>query len=124
MRYAINGIFATALHYAVLFLCIEYFQLSSIGLSNLFASLFGISISFLGNRFFVFQSKDDNFSHQATKFVFLYIIIAFIHGFILYIWSDIYNLNYNIGFVIAVLVQFFLGYLSSLYLVFNRQLIK
>ena len=89
-------------------------------MANLLASLFGISASFLGNRHYVFRSTREDLLFQATKFIALYTAIALLHGTTLYIWTDLYNLNYNLGFLIAVLIQFSLGYLGGKTLVFSE----
>ena len=57
LRYVINGFVATAVHYGVLNICMEYLHLGSAGFSNLLASALGIVCSFLGNRYFVFRAK-------------------------------------------------------------------
>jgi putative flippase GtrA len=119
MRYGVNGLVATAVHYLVLFIGIELIQFSSVGLTNLMASTVGITASFIGNRYFVFQCTGETIATQLTKFAGLYVAIAIIHGFVLFIWSDHYGLNYNYGFVIAVIIQFSLGYLGLKMLIFK-----
>ena len=119
-RYVANGGVATVAHYIVLYLCIEIYGLSSAGLANFLASLVGIGFSFLGNRFIVFKSIHQKIVGQFLKFASLYIFVAFLHGGLLYIWSDILNKNYNYGFALAVLIQFLLGYVASKSLVFKK----
>lgn len=119
VRYGINGLFATAVHYLVLFVGIEVIQLSFAGVANFLASLFGISVSFIGNRYFVFKSANEGIIGQAIKFAGLYAVIAFLHGFTLYVWSDVYGLDYNYGFLIAVIIQFLLGYLAGKHIIFK-----
>lgn len=121
LRYGVNGLLATAVHYIVLYFCIEFFQFRSAGVANLVASAFGISVSFMGNRYFVFKNTDKGFLSQAAKFAGLYAVIGFVHGSTLYVWTDIYKLNYNFGFLIAVLIQFTLGYIASKRFVFNKK---
>ena len=120
VRYGVNGIVATAVHYLVLFLSMEFFQFGSAGLANLLASIFGISISFIGNRYFVFPSSGEGILVQAVKFAGLYAAIGLLHGFTLYIWTDIYSLSYHFGFLIAVMIQFSLGYLAGKNIVFKK----
>jgi putative flippase GtrA len=112
-RYIVNGVAATAIHYSILLFCIETLHLQSAGAANLIASIFGISASFLGNRYFVFQSRRASIFLQATKFIGIYIAIAALHGTTLYLWTDVYHLNYNLGFIIAVIIQFILGYIAG-----------
>ena len=76
LRYVMNGFFATAVHYAVLNICIEHFNIGSAGISNLLASAVGITCTFLGNRYFVFRCYDQAIIKQLIKFVGLYLSIA------------------------------------------------
>jgi putative flippase GtrA len=119
MRFGINGAAATAVHYAVLHACIEWLRLGLAGAANFLASLFGISVSFLGNRYFVFDGARQPLLRQAMKFAGLYALIALLHGSVMWVWADVYGLNYHGGFVIAVLIQFTLGYLGGKRLVFE-----
>ena len=120
LRYSINGFIATILHYSVLFFCLEIAELRSAGFANLLASTIGISLSFLGNRYFVFCRYEVGIITQAAKFIGLYSTIAIMHGGVLYLWTDRLGLNYNIGFVIAVFIQFLLGYFGGKQFVFNQ----
>lgn len=117
-RYLINGLVATAGHFAVLYFCIEGLQLGSAGLSNALASVVGILISFLGNRYFVFRRNEQSLMAQAMRFVAMYALIALMHGAVLYLWSDRLGLPYQSGFVLAVALQVVLGYLVNKYFVF------
>ncbi len=53
------------------------------------------------------------------KFISLFSVVALLHGGFLYVWSDIFENNYNYGFAIAVAIQFMLGYYTSKYIVFK-----
>lgn len=119
VRYGVNGLVATFVHYSVLYFCIEIYSINSVGLANFIASVFGVLVSFFGNRFFVFHTTEDFLSKQLLGFLILYGLIAIMHGTLLHIWSDIYELNYNVGFLMAVIIQFFLGYFCSKYVVFG-----
>ncbi|MEH6515305.1 MAG: GtrA family protein [Halioglobus sp.] len=119
-RYILNGVLATIVHFSVLYLNIEVLGFESAGLSNLVAALFGISASYLGNRYFVFKRTDESFAKQAGLFVGLYSLIALGHGFILFTWTDIYLLDYRIGFIIATGFQFLLSYTGNKILVFRQ----
>lgn len=118
-RYLVNGFFATAVHFLVLLIGIEMLNISSAGLANFTASLFGISSSFLGNRYFVFKNHSKPIHLQALPFVVIYASFAAYHGAFLYLWSDVYSLDYRIGFVIATAVQVTLSYIGNKMLVFN-----
>ena len=120
LRYVINGVVATGAHYLVLVISLEFFNLHSAGLANLMASTVGIALSFLGNRYLVFRSYEEPILNQATRFTFLYALIAIVHGSVLFVWTDRLGLNYNIGFLIAVFIQVLIGYLGGKRYVFGN----
>ena len=119
LRYGINGLIATAVHYGVLSFNLNLIGIPSAGVANLIAACFGICTSFLGNRYFVFQINDSDMLSQALKFSGLYGVIASLHGFILLLWSDWFGLDYRIGFLIATLFQFVLSYIGNKKMVFK-----
>lgn len=120
IRYVINGVVATAVHFGVLTYNLNVLHIPFAGLANLLASIFGILVSFIGNRYFVFQETAEGFLIQAIKFVALYAAIGFVHGLTLYIWTDLYKLSYQLGFLIAVMIQFTLGYIAGKKIIFKK----
>jgi putative flippase GtrA len=119
-RYAVNGLIATGIHYLILYCCIEVLNFSLVGLANLWASLIGVTFSFLGNRYFVFSAGKKKLRSQYIEFLIVYSLVAAIHGIFLYIWSDVLGKNYNQGFVLAVIIQITLGYVASKYYIFKN----
>ena len=119
IRYILNGLIATLVHFFVLTLCFKFFEWPSAGAANLVAAIFGISASFLGNRYFVFHNSNQSLSAQISKFIFLYICIALIHGALMYVWVDFYMLNYVMGFLVATFMQMALSYFGNKVLVFK-----
>jgi len=118
-RYILNGIVATAVHYAVLTANLLLFDMPSAGLANIIAAFFGIICSFLGNRYFVFRAHRGNLRSQGRRFLLLYALIACVHGAVLLVWTDVYALDYRAGFLIATFIQFALSYLGNKRLVFK-----
>ena len=118
VRYLINGLVATAVHYAVLTFNLNVLGVHSAGVANLTAAMFGIMVSFLGNRYFVFNKTDDALLKQALKFSGLYGAIAILHGFVLFVWSDWMRFDYRVGFLIATAFQVSLSYLGIKKMVF------
>jgi putative flippase GtrA len=118
-RYVINGFVATAVHYAVLTANINFFDFKSAGFANFVAAIFGITTSFLGSRYFVFERSDDAILRQAFKFSGLYGVIAVLHGLLLWMWTDLRGLDYRLGFLLATGVQVSLSYLGNKFLVFK-----
>lgn len=119
IRYIINGLLATAIHFSVLTLNINVFAFHSAGVANMVAALFGISASFIGSRYFVYRNHTKSFGNHAIRFGLFYASIALLHGLVLYLWSDIYHHSYQIGFVLATLLQVALSYIGNKVLVFK-----
>ena len=120
VRYGINGVVATAVHYGILSFNLRVLDFSSAGMANLIAAGFGIAISFLGSRYFVFPSAGEPFIRQAVKFSGLYGAIAVLHGLVLFVWTDLYAADYRIGFLIATTMQMSLSFLGNKFLVFKK----
>ena len=119
LRYGVNGVVATGVHYGVLVFMLEQLEARSAGLSNMVAAVFGISASFLGNRYFVFRKTHAAIWRQVWRFSVLYGVIAIVHGVILFLWTDLYQLDYTIGFLLATIVQFASSYVGNRLLVFR-----
>lgn len=121
IRYVVNGVCATAVHYAVLTFNLKVLGFPSAGLANLVAAMFGIAASFIGNRFFVFQSGREAAWHaQIFRFVALYACIALLHGGVMWVWADWQGFDYRVGFLLATVMQFVLSYIGNKLLVFKR----
>ncbi len=119
VRYGINGVVATAVHYGVLTFNLNVLNFPSAGVANLVAAVFGIGTSFLGSRYFVFPGTGEAIITQAIKFSGLYGAIAVLHGLVLLIWTDWYGLDYRFGFLIAIALQVSLSYLGNKFLDFK-----
>ncbi|CAN5343574.1 hypothetical protein BH11PSE14_BH11PSE14_15350 [soil metagenome] len=119
VRFLVNGVVATAVHFSVLWLNLHVFGVPSFGLANLFAAVVGITTSFLGSRYFVFRAASAPMHHQAWKFGLLYGALALMHGAVLYAWSDRLGLDYRIGFVLATGIQVACSYFGNKRLVFK-----
>lgn len=120
VRYILNGLIATALHYLVLSVNLQFFEMRSAGLANMVAAVFGISCSFLGSRYFVFRNHEGGLLQQARGFLLLYGLIACLHGLVLLVWTDIFSLDYRLGFLIATAMQVSVSYLGNKLVVFKK----
>jgi len=118
-RYVVNGILATAVHYAVLQFNLAVLHIPYAGLANLFAAVAGIATSFLGSRYFVFRAHAGSFLHQLAKFGLLYACIALLHGGVLWAWTDINHFDFRIGFLLATALQVLLSFWGNKVLVFR-----
>jgi len=123
VRYVINGLLATVVHFSVLTFNLKILVVSSAGLANLIAALFGITASFLGSRYFVFKGHNEHIARQAVKFGLLYACIAFLHGIVLFVWTDMYKFDYRIGFLFATALQVMISYVGNKVLVFKNEII-
>ena len=121
VRYVINGLVATGVHFLVLSILMEHAQLPSAGMANLMAAVFGILTSFLGNRYFVFakEGRLGRLGTQGVRFLASYGVIALVHGSVLTLWSDLAGWDYRLGFLVAMVFQVGLGYLANKYFVFR-----
>ncbi len=119
IRYIVNGLVATAIHFLVLTIILELLNWSSAGFANLVAAIFGISASFIGSRYYVFNGSLEPLVKQLYRFLLLYVAIAILHGLLMYVWVDLYMQNYMIGFVIATAMQITCSYIGNKILVFK-----
>ena len=119
VRYVINGVVATLLHYTVLTINLRLLEIPSAGAANLIAAVFGISASYLGSRYYVFRQQHRAMFVQASRFLLLYGVIACLHGLVLLVWSDWYGFSYHSGFLLATALQVSLSYVGNKFLVFT-----
>ena len=119
LRYGLNGLVATGIHYSVLSFNIEVLKIPSAALANSIAAVFGIGTSFLGSRYFVFRARTESVLKQLLKFLLLYLLIAVLHASVLYIWTDHYALDYRLGFLLATSLQMVLSFFGNKRLVFT-----
>lgn len=120
VRYTVNGLVATAVHFATLSFNLEVLAFESAGVANFFAAIAGILTSFLGSRYFVFCNTSENIFSQAVKFSGLYGVIAVLHGAVMYIFVDIYLFDYRLIFLMATAAQICLSYFGNKFLVFKK----
>jgi len=118
IRFVINGVIATSIHFLVLYLCVDFLKIAYYGISNFIGAILGTSYSFLGNKFFVFKNSNNNILVQSYKFILLYTCMAINHGIFLYIWSDICDYNYMLGFFLITIVNTILSFFINKYKIF------
>ena len=110
IKFIINGLFATFVHYSVFFVSIEIFNFKYVALANLFGAFFGISCSFFGNKWFVFLNSNKKISWQFSKFLVTYVLLGSLTSILIFAWSDLLKMNYNYGFCLVTFLQFILSY--------------
>ena len=116
VRYVINGLVATAVHYAVLHFNIEVLHIPLAAMANAIAAVFGITVSFLGSRYFVFHGR---LARQGSLFLLTYAAIAVLHALVMYVWADRWGLDYHAGFVLATGMQMAVSFVANKFLVFK-----
>lgn len=119
LRYLVNGVIATLVHYAVLSLNLGLFGFRSAGLANFVAALFGIGASFLGSYLYVFPTARGRVVSRLVLFGGLYGLIAVLHGLLLWLWTDLCGADWRTGFVLATAVQMSISYLGNKHVVFR-----
>lgn len=118
-RYIINGLVATAVHYAVLRFNMEVLEIPLAGVANAIAAVFGILVSFIGSRYFVFRAADKGIVEQGALFLAVYACIAVLHGLILYAWTDRMGFDYSVGFILATGMQMACSFVANKFMVFK-----
>jgi putative flippase GtrA len=121
VRYLINGVIATLVNYGVLNFNVIVLNMESVGIASFIAAIFGTITSFLGSRYFVYRKHRNTAVSQIIRFIFLYGFLAILSGLILYVWSDIYSLDYRVGFIISIFVQLLFSYFGNKMLVFKSE---
>jgi putative flippase GtrA len=119
VRYIINGLVATAVHFSVLRFCMEVLHVPLAGEANAIAACFGITVSFLGSRYFVFRGQEGSVVKQGSLFLGVYAVIALLHATVMYIWTDRMGFDYRIGFVLATCMQMAFSFVANKLLVFK-----
>jgi putative flippase GtrA len=95
-------------------------DIATAGLANFIAAFFGIVASFVGSRYYVFRANQQPIFRQVSKFTGLYSAFAFLHGIVLYVWSDLQGWDYRSGFLVATFLQVLLSYWGNKLLVFKE----
>ncbi len=119
VRYLINGVVATAVHYGVLRFNIEVLHIPLAGIANAIAAVFGITVSFLGSRYFVFRGQKGSVVRQGSLFLLVYAGIALLHALVMYVWADRMGYDYRIGFLLATAMQMVFSFIANKFLVFK-----
>jgi putative flippase GtrA len=118
LRFVLNGVIATVVHFLVLTFLVKIVQMGSAGIANGVASIFGITASYIGNRILVFRTHRPHL-RTFPKFLALYGAVAVLNVLVLAASTDYGNFPYEIGFLIATAASFLLSYFGSRHFVFG-----
>ena len=119
VRYALIGGIATLCHFAVLYIAIEKLGIKPVGVANAVAAIIGSFVAFLGNRYFTFRATAHSMRSQLVKFIALYATGAVWHGASMYLWSDVWSLDYRVGFILVTVLQVTGIYFGNRFFVFR-----
>ncbi len=119
VRFILNGLFATVVHYGVLAGLIEGAGLASAAIANALAAVCGIAVSYAGNRTFVLRSRAPH-RRAGTRFLACYAAVVSLHGGAMALWADIGGLDYRIGFLLFTGLAAVLTYLLNRFFVFSE----
>jgi len=119
-RFVVNGVVAAAVHFGVLSFGLLVLHIPSAGVANLVAAIAGITTSFFGSRYLVFQAQSDPWIGQLARFGLLYVCVAVLHTVVLWVWTDLNHLDYRVGFILATMMQMLLSFAGNKFLVFKR----
>lgn len=112
LKFIFNGLFATLIHFVVFSSLYAFVFTHSAAISNGIGVAFGIAASYLGNRYFVFQSNKSSLV-LIPKFLILYLVTALIHTTFIFLWTDMAAWNPYLGFIVATGVTTFIAYLGN-----------
>jgi putative flippase GtrA len=103
-RYFVTGMLAAGLEYSLLILFTEYVGLWYI-LSNSIAYISGFAVSFLLNRYWSFQSKE-NILKQFLQYAMLFTVNFVLNNILMYVLTSIAGIPYTISklFVMGMVV--------------------
>lgn len=104
-RFVVNGLVATAVHFGLLWFCLEVLHLRWAGLANTLAAGAGIATSFIGSRHFVFRARREPLLGQLSRFWVLYVALALVQGAWLFFWTDLAGLDFRPGFLVGIAIQ-------------------
>lgn len=119
LRFGLNGLFATAVHYAVLAALVEGAGMGSAAVANALAAVCGIAVSYAGNRSFVLRSRAPH-RRAGLRFLACYAAVVSLHGGAMALWADLGGLDYRIGFVLFTGAAAVLTYLLNRFIVFRE----
>lgn len=120
LRFGLNGLFATAVHYAVLAGLVEGAGLGSPAVANALAAVCGIAVSYAGNRSFVLGSRAPH-RRAGVRFLVCYAAVVSLHGGAMALWADLGGLDYRPGFVLFTGAAAILTYLLNRFYVFRER---
>ena len=117
-RFLLVGIFNATSGYTLIILLYKLLNFNFY-LSNFIGYLFGLILSFILNRNFVFKAHGKIFS-PFIKFVFSFFISYFLNIFVFYISTEFTNLNHYLALLIASFFYSISFFITCNYFTFKK----
>jgi putative flippase GtrA len=115
------GPIATVFDLMVLILCVKVFHTST-RVGAMLGVLTGSIFTFFANRYFAFKDHDPNLAPQALKFAGTTVVAMLVHGQLVVMFRDYWNIPVVISKILADLLVFSVGQLLMLrYVVFPKK---
>ena len=121
-RFIFVGIFNAILGYSLIILLFSFLNFNFY-ISNFIGYLFGLIISFILNRNFVFKVEDKILS-QFIKYIFSFFLSYLLNIFVFYISSEFINLNKYLSLLIASLFYSISFFISCNFFTFKKKFIN
>ena len=121
-RFLLVGIINAISGYTVIILFYSFLNFHFY-LANFIGYLFGLIISFILNRNFVFKAKG-KIKGQFQKFIFSFFLSYFLNIFVFYICSEFTNLNYYLALLIASCFYSACFFILCNFFTFKKNLVK
>lgn len=110
IKYIFAGGFATAANISILFICVHYFKIWYL-LSSVISFCCGVIISYLLQKFLVFNNYSKEDMHkQFIKFFIYNLIMLGVNTILMYLFVDIIRILYLISQAITAVIIAFINY--------------
>ena len=104
IKYIIAGFLVTAFNWGSILILVEIVQIHYLISFNL-ATLMAMLVSYILNKYYVFENYEKKHFSQGAKFIALQVFLWVMANMILYIAVDIFGIHY---FIVIIFREFFL----------------
>lgn len=122
--YLIFGILSTLINILVFLIFNNVFNINYI-ISNIFAWIFAVLFAFLTNKFFVFESTNDNKKDDIKETFSFFLARIFSLGvdmLFMYVTIDIFSWNSSISKILSNIIVIIINYFFSKFLIFKKEI--
>ncbi len=108
LRYALVGLAATGVHYALLAALVEFARMEA-GLSAAIGSTGGAFAAYAGNRWFTFQSRAAH-GRVLPRFVVVAGLAAIVSGLVVWAGTELLKMHYLLAQMVGTALILWLGF--------------